>query len=153
MRTFSAGKTSPRGFTLIEMIVVLVMLAVTVSLVSGVNMRQRDSLTLRDFGTSLTAFLQLVRSAALADGRKSVCLVDVAGRRVHSPGLVRSVPVPAGVEVARRPAFPGTGDGDVRLMEFFMDGSSSGGGIAMSFGEHAGLIEVDPLLGGARVRW
>ncbi len=153
MRTSSAGKTSPRGFTLIEMIVVLVMLAATVSLISGVNLRQRDSLVLRDFGTSLTAFFQLARSTALADGRKSVCLLDVAGRRVFSPGVGRSVPVPAGVDVARKPPFPGTGEENVRLMEFFMDGSSSGGTVAVAFGEHTGLIEVDPLLGGVRARW
>ena len=153
MRTFSAGRTSPGGFTLIEMVVVLVLLSVAVSLVAGVNFRQRDSVTLRDFGTSLTAFLQLARSAALADGRKSVCLLDVEERRVWSPGLTRSVPVPDGVTVERRPAFPETGNGSVRLMEFAMDGSSSGGGIAIAFGEHAGLIEVDPLLGGARARW
>jgi general secretion pathway protein H len=153
MRTFSAGKTSHRGFTLIEMVVVLVLLAVAVSLVSGVNLRQRDSLTVREFGTSLAAFLQLARSAALADGRKAVCLLDIEGRRVHSPGLERSVPVPPGVEVQRRPPFPGAGGGSVRLMEYFMDGSSSGGGIAIAMGEHAGLIEVDPLLGGVRVRW
>lgn len=153
MRTSSAGRTSPRGFTLIEMIVVLVMLAAAVSLISGVNLRQRDSLVLRDFGTSLTAFFQLARSTALADGRKSVCLLDVAGRRVYSPGVGRSVSVPAGVDVARRPPFPGTDEENVRLMEFFMDGSSSGGAVAMAFGEHTGLIEVDPLLGGVRVRW
>ena len=61
--------------------------------------------------------------------------------------------MPDGVEVARRPPFSETGNGSVRLMEFSMDGSSSGGDISIAYGEHAGLIEVDPLLGGARARW
>lgn len=135
------------------MIVVLALLGFAVTLVAGVNFRQKDRLLLQDFGTSLTAYLQLARSAALADGRRSVCLYVPDEARVFSPGLSRSLGVPDGVEVARRSPLPSRGEGEIRLMEFSMDGSSSGGEILIAYGEHTGVIAVDPLLGGVRVRW
>ena len=60
----TAGRTDASGFTLVELMVVLFLMALFASLVFGLNARQRDSLALRDFGVSLVAYLQLTRSEA-----------------------------------------------------------------------------------------
>lgn len=154
MRTFSAGRTRPAGgFTLLEMVVVLILLAVAATLVFGINVRQKDRLVLQEFGTSFCAYLQLARSAALAEGRRKACLVDREAMQIFSPGLGRSVRIPEGAEIRRVNPLRPEGNGTERLMEYYMDGSSSGGEIELSYGENTGLIEVDPLLGQTRLRW
>lgn len=144
-----AGKTSrSRGFTLVEIIVVLVLLAFSATLVFGLNLRQRDKFLLRDFGVSLGSYLQLARSTALTQGRSGRCYLDVESGRIVCPIMPRSLAVPPGLGIA----LPGvttepTSDDRVLLMEFYMDGSASGGDIALEYREYSGLISVDPLLG------
>ena len=136
-----------------ELMVVLVLLAVAATLVFGLNVRQKDRLLLREFGTSFCAYLQLTRSAALGEGRRKLCLVDRGTMKIFSPGLDRSVRIPQGVEIRRMNPLRPEGNGTERIMEFYMDGSSSGGEVEVVYGEHAGRIEVDPLLGQTRLRW
>lgn len=154
MRTSSAGRTrTAGGFTLLEMIVALILLSVAVTLVFGFNVRQKDRLVLQEFGTTLCAYLQLTRSSALAEGRRKVCLLDRESMDVFSPGLGRVVRIPEGVDIRRVNPLRTEGNGTERLMEYFMDGSSSGGEVELAYGENIGVIEVDPLLGRTRVRW
>lgn len=154
MRTFSAGKTDPRrGFTLLEMIVVLALLAIALTLVVGVNFRQSDRLLLQDFGTSLCAYFGLARSEALADGRREACFVDQESRKVFGSGLSTSLRIPDGVYLERRETLWSQSNGTLKLVEFFMDGSSSGGEIAISYKGYDGLVVVDPLLGQTRLAW
>lgn len=144
-----AGRCCPvslRGFTLIEIIVVLALLAFSTSLVFGLNVQQRDKFLLRDFGVSLGAYLQLTRSTALTQGRSGACFLDPDTGRVQSPILDRALTVPAGLGLAA-PAMRAEGDGPVLLMEFYMDGSASGGEIALEYNGYSGLITVNPLLG------
>ena len=147
-----AGKTrSIQGFTLIEMIVVLVLLAFSATLVFGLNLRQRDKFVLRDFGVSLGSYLQLVRSTALTQGRTGTCVLDLDTSRVLSPITSRILAVPVGLGIARPEApFEPNAEDQLLLMEFYMDGSAAGGNIALEYKGYLGLIQVDPLLGEVR---
>lgn len=141
----TVGKTDAPGFTLVELLVVLLLMALSASLVFGLNLRQRDSLTLRDFGVSLGGYLQLARSTALTEGRSAFCLLDREKRVISCSLLSKNLPLPQGVRVVAD-GLPET-DADLMLMEYFMDGSASGGRLILRFKESSASIEVDPLLG------
>lgn len=139
-----AGKIkSPPGFTLIELLVVLVLLALSASLVFGLNLRQRDSLVLRDFGLSLGAYLQLARSTALTQGRSSLCLLEDSA--VSCSLLSKTLPVPVGLRLVSD--LDPNENPPLLLMEYFMDGSALGGVISLTYKGHEALVDVDPLLG------
>ena len=135
------------------MIVVLLLLAIALTLVAGVNFRQSDRLKLQDFGTSLRAYFSLARSVALADGRRGACFVDQKSRKVFASGFGKSLRVPDGVNVERRETILPQSNGTLKLVEFFMDGSSSGGEIDLSYKGYEGLVIIDPLLGQTRIVW
>lgn len=141
----TAGRTDASGFTLVELLVVLLLMALSASLVFGLNLRQRDSLALRDFGVSLGGYLQLARSTALAEGRPALCLLDREKRVISCSLLSRTLPLPRGMSVSVD-GFPDAG-ASLPLMEYFMDGSALGGRLNLRYGEYAAAIEVDPLLG------
>lgn len=132
---------------------VLILLSVAATLVFGINVRQKDRLVMQEFGTSFCAYLQLARSAALAEGRTKLCLIDRETMQIFTPELGRSVRIPEGVAVRRVKPLRPDANGTERLMDFYMDGSSIGGEVELAYGENTGLIEVDPLLGQTRLRW
>ena len=152
MWMLKAGRTrQTQGFTLMEMIVVLVLLAFSATLVFGLNLRQRDKFVLRDFGVSLGSYLQLVRSTALTQVRTGTCVLDLESGQVFSPLSTRTLSVPQGLGIARPQAsFEPDAQDQLVLMEFFMDGSAAGGNIALEYKGYLGLIQVDPLLGEVR---
>ena len=136
----TAGRTDASGFTLVELMVVLFLMALFASLVFGLNARQRDSLALRDFGVSLVAYLQLARSTALTEGRPAQCLLNRETGRISC-----TLSLPRGMQLA----VDGITDQsrNLLLMEYFMDGSALGGVLTLRYRDDAVRVEVDPLLG------
>lgn len=148
----SAGKTEARGFTLVELLVVLAIMSLSATLVFGVNFRQRDKAIIRDFGVSLGGYLQLSRSMALTKGVTARCLLDPVKGQVSSPLVNKSLAVPVGLKV--RIGGPGEAPAEeVVLMEYYMDGSSSGGDIDLEYGEYTAQVSIDPLLGQTMYRF
>ncbi len=141
----TAGRTDASGFTLVELMVVLFLMALFASLVFGLNARQRDSLALRDFGVSLVAYLQLARSTALTEGRPAQCLLNRETGRISCTLLPRTLSLPRGMQLA----VDGITDQsrNLLLMEYFMDGSALGGVLTLRYRDDAVRVEVDPLLG------
>lgn len=150
-----AGKTRPRqGFTLIEIIIVLVLLAFSATMVLGLNLGQRDKYALRDFALSLGSYLQLARSTALAQGQSGPCFLDQEVGRITSPILDRTLTVPRGVGIGFQNALPmGDTDTPVLLVEFSMDGSASGADIVLESKGYTAVITVNPLLGDVTFRF
>jgi len=120
-------KTGSRGFTLVELLAVLAILALLLGLVSprlytGLE-RERFRASVRSFA----AALRLARSAAVTDRQPTRVMVDLERGRWWLEGSRRGGSWPPGTRVSQATlVWPDTGR-RLGYMVFYPDGSSTGG--------------------------
>jgi general secretion pathway protein H len=145
------------GFTLLELMVVIGILALAAAIVAPSLGRARQGLAVRSTAYALAADLRAARAAAQATNMERVLTVDLAGRRYWAEGVVGERTLPSHVTVelavpeserAGGEAGPGSGSGRVR---FFPDGSASGARVVLSDGRSAASVLVDWLNGDVRI--
>ena len=130
---------SPRpaaGFTLIEMLVVVVIIGLSLSVVAGFQSKRSVTLELTAASDTLVGNLRRARATAIAQDRPVVFAatpdglgfsIDGAAKRLSSAGtVVLTTPGP---------------------MRFMPDGSASGGVIRLIAGGKARVVRVDWLTG------
>ena len=139
------------GFTLLELVVAIGILALAVAIVAPALNRARLGLMVRSTAYELAADLRAARAAAQAANVERVLTLDIAGRRYWAEGVVGARTLPPGV--ALQLALPeserfGTASGRVR---FFPDGSASGAKVVLDDGRSAASVSVDWLNGDVRI--
>ncbi len=121
---------SNRGFTLLELLIVITIVAVASTLV-GVNLVGRDSANLESIARTLMTDLRYVRSRAMVGNIDTAISFDIANNSYASPAasIERSLPESLEIQltVDRRDL-----DGQRGSIVFYPDGSSSGGEIRLS---------------------
>jgi general secretion pathway protein H len=138
------------GFTLVELMVVIGILALAVAVVAPSLGRARQGLAVRSFAYALAADLRAVRAAAQAANMERSLTLDLDGRRYWAEGVAgpRAFPVGVAVEVGVPESERTRAAGRVR---FFPDGSASGGQVVVSDGRSAAAVLVDWLSGHVRI--
>jgi general secretion pathway protein H len=141
-----------RGFTLVELLAVLAILAVIVAALPGLVPGSRPTVELKAAARELALGLRQTRSLAIAGNRPEIFAVDVrAGRyTVGAEGSPRRLP--GRLELALHTAADDLVDDAVGAIRFFPDGSSTGGRIALAGGGRALDVVVDWLTGRIEVR-
>lgn len=145
-----AADAAAHGFTLLELLIALAIAALLFVFVVPVGSRQRDHAELTNAARAVAAGLRLTRLAAVNAGRTAVFAVDV-DHALYQPAGSASTAVPRGVQLAlltARTETHGDAVGDIR---FFPDGSSTGGGVALSRGGDRFEVLVNWLTGGVSV--
>jgi general secretion pathway protein H len=136
----AAGRRPPRrasgGFTLIEMIVVLVILGMAMAIVVGFLPRRTTTVELAAATARITGALRLARSQAMAESRPVRFVVTPDGHGVR----LENTAITLGPSVALIMTGP-------RLITFAPDGSASGGSLKVLIGGRQQLINVDWLTG------
>jgi general secretion pathway protein H len=134
------------GFTLIEMIVVLVVLGLTLGLVLGRGPMHSSTLDARMAAREVAQVLRLARSRAIALNRPIAVSLDIVARAVRIDGSqYQALPRAVGVAAATSTGEPIAGR--VVAVRFAPDGSSSGARIALGEGGFVRLVVVDWLTG------
>lgn len=140
------------GFTLVELLVVMMLMALATSVWFGINFRQRDAFRLKTTARSLHSFLLASRSYALLADRDNECRYLPAEHRVTETLRQRQVAVPEKVVVSLPEsdvaALP---DQALRLATFYADGSAAGGPVLLQVGDRQLTVRIDPLLGGVAI--
>jgi general secretion pathway protein H len=131
------NRNSERGFTLIEMIVVLVVLGLVLGLVITHGPVRSQRLELDSAARQVAGALRVARSRAIADDR--VVTVTFASGAYRLDGDTPTA-LPGGIALA----------GD-RVIRFTPDGESSGARVVLRDGERRMAIGVDWLTGRARL--
>jgi len=151
----SAAAAPAGGFTLIELIVVLVIMTVVVALALP-RLRSSAGVEVRSGARLVASALRQARGRAVAHGRETVLMLDLDRRRMaleepgeSSPPLVRVLAPGPDYELLTAESeqrSPSTGG-----IRFFPDGMSTGGRITVRMAAHARIVDVDWLTGRVRV--
>lgn len=136
-------RAAERGFTLVEMLVVLVVLALLASFSPFLADRIMPGLQLEAAARELADTMRRARGFAIRDNRDRVVVVDLGSRvatiggertRHHIPPDVQMKLVVAGVEQV---------DADAGRIRFFADGTSTGGKVVFTGAERSLAVVVD----------
>lgn len=136
------------GFTLLELIVALFVIALAVALVSPVIGRSTDSLRERSEVARFSAMIRHARDQAITTRRGHAFVVDLMGHRaaiVAAPDQIeRTRALPAEMKVEANPP-------QALTVRFEPSGVSSGGEFRLTTASNRYLVTVDPLTGRVRV--
>lgn len=149
----SNGKTENNrqaGFSLLEIIIALAIMALGVAMVSVAFMRSNEGFRFDESVRALALDLKNAQTQAMRSGRDVALVIDVDARTYAlGNGATQALPSTAKLRV--------TSAGEVLAAEgkpafvFSPDGGSTGGQIEMSITDRAATVEVDWLTGDVRV--
>ena len=144
----TAGAYTTSGFSLIEMLVALAVVALAAALVMPLALRPSDALRLDAAAQDLVAALRLTRAAAIAHNTEAALIIDVERRSFESPAVpARSLPADLAVKLKIAEPERAHSQGSFR---FFPDGSTTGGDMVLALRGKEAKICVDWLSGIAR---
>ena len=135
------------GFTLLEMIAALGLIAVAIGIIMPRLGLSRQAMALRETAIELASNLKLTRTASLTSNAETILVIDTGTRRYSAPGVVKSTAIPRDVALsftAKAVDQAGAKRGGFR---FRPDGTSSGGIITLHSGTNTAKVSVDWLTG------
>lgn len=140
------GAYSKRGFSLLEMLLVVVLIAATGLLAAGMLTGGLDRLQLKSSAREIASQLRYTRAHAIATGEPQRFVIDPAAHAWQAAnGRSGEVPERLGI------AFTGAREIQSRAGEgailFFGDGASTGGRVQVSFRRAAWNVDVAWLTG------
>jgi len=136
-----------RGFTLLEIVIVLALVATAMLFVLPFAGRGASSADLKASARALAAGLRTAQSTAMSTRRDALMTVDVDSRLFTFSGEERPHKLPTGVDLKLYTAQAEVESEKKGSIRFYPDGSSTGGRITVSSGERKFLVDVDWLTG------
>lgn len=153
MRDDSTLHDAECGFTLLELVVVMAVLALAVTMALPRAERAPAGQSLRLAVTEITAALKIARAQAMRSNTEARVVVDGRTGRVMADGQARPLPLPRGIGVSwDTPAGEHVGEGSTQV-RFRPDGSSTGATFRISARQRMAVIRVDWLTGRTQVAW
>jgi general secretion pathway protein H len=141
------SKTSERGFTLLEMVCVLALIAMIAAVLLPFLPRQTSRSRLQAYALQAATLLKADRNAAIRRGTDIATLVDSRGRVIRSGATADMIRIPDDVEF--KALLPRTCGRHAALstISFFASGMSCGGAIALTRADAGYEIRVNWLTG------
>ncbi|MEN8174929.1 MAG: GspH/FimT family protein [Pseudomonadota bacterium] len=140
-------KSGSRGFTLAELLVVLVVAGLLLALVPPLVSRNMPSLQVQAAARDLAAGLRMARGEALRSGAAAFLKIDPAENRISVPATGRTRHLPEKVELQITTAQEYIDEDGVAAYHFYPDGSASGGNVVLALRGLAMQVSVDWLTG------
>lgn len=135
------------GFTLIELMVVLVIGAIAYVVILGVPFRGPSTSDLKAAARTLASGLRQAQSTAMATRRDATLVLDLDSREFQVSGIEGSRSLPQELELKLFTAQTEVESERRGAIRFYPDGSSTGGRITVASGERKYLVDVDWLTG------
>jgi general secretion pathway protein H len=151
--TSTAG-TDPRrsgGFTLVELLVVLVIAALVLALVGTSISRNISGAEMRTAARKVAASLRYTRTRAILTKSQQVFVVDTENRKFQAPNR-EAEELPEGMSVELNTARSELTSEHVGGIRFYPDGGSTGGNVRLEANERIYQINVAWLTGEASVQ-
>jgi general secretion pathway protein H len=136
-----------RGFTLLELVVVLFIVVLSFSVV-GINLSSGNNSTeMKAASRDIVSALRYARGQALMSHQETTVALDLAENTYTVSGRDKVYTIPNTIDVTvvtAQSELKGEGLGNIR---FFADGSSTGGRITLERGNAAWQIDINWLTG------
>lgn len=145
------GHAKARGFTLVEIMVVMVIIALIMGLVATSMSSSISSAQARAATRNVVASLRYTRARAILDKKEKVFLVNTETRSYMAPGR-KQVDLPEGVDITITTARSELTSEEVAGIRFFPDGGSTGGHIELTVNDREFRINVAWLTGEASLQ-
>ncbi len=145
-RRAAFGVRSSSGFSLLELILVMVMISLLFSVAALSISRSMSGAEIRNAAREVTAAMRHTRGQAIVQRQQQVFTVDADQRSWTAAGQA-PVKLPDGLGITlntARSELTGEGAGGIR---FFPDGASTGGSVVLIAGEREWHITVGWLTG------
>ncbi len=136
-----------RGFTLLEMMVVLTLAALMLALVPPFISGRGSAVELKASARELAAALRFTRGQAITRHRETVLTLDAGRRRYTVSGRQRPRSLPKGIDITLIAARSEQIADKVASIRFFPDGSATGGQITLSGGKQKYIVDINWLTG------
>jgi general secretion pathway protein H len=136
------------GFTLVELLVVMVIAALVLGLVATSISRNISGAEMRSAAHKMTASMRYTRTRAILDKEEMVFLVDTENRSYLAPKK-EAVVLPEGMNVALTTARSELTSEQVGGIRFYPDGGSTGGYVELEANGRVYRINVAWLTGEA----
>jgi general secretion pathway protein H len=140
------NRTRSAGFTLIEMMAVIVLLAIAMTAVTFSFSKSLQSARVRGASRDLVAALRYTRGQAIVKGEQEVLNLDLDSNAYTAPGK-GSVKLPKDMTLRLTTAETEQTSANAGGIRFFADGSSTGGHISVFQGQREWRINVAWLTG------
>jgi general secretion pathway protein H len=136
-----------RGFTLLELLVVLTIVAVVLAFVPGFMLRGQPGLDVDVAARAIADALRQARSDAVLQNREQLFALDVEERLFRVGGQRAPVQIPRGIEITFQTARSEAISEKIGQIRFFPDGSATGGRIGLALDGQGIEVVVDWLTG------
>jgi general secretion pathway protein H len=138
--------SNTRGFTLLEMIVVLLIIATMATLLGTSIVGRLDSVKIATAARDLTAALRHTRSQAILHREEKFLEVNLENKTYLAPGR-GPVELPESMELKLLTAQSEVTSDKVGRIRFFADGGSTGGRVTLISGARTWKVNVSWLTG------
>jgi general secretion pathway protein H len=147
----SASHGRSAGFTLVELLVVLVIVALVAMLVTPITGRSSDDAKIKAAARTFAADLRWLRQHAVSQRRETSATIEIMANRYARSvdNFTRALPPHA--KIVFKPAIPGQSVADPRI-RFFPDGTSTGGQIDLASSARTYQVSVSWPFGHVRYR-
>jgi general secretion pathway protein H len=145
-------RVPPRGFTLLEMLLVLVIAAAGYALVVRFTSGGVSGAELKSAARAVAAGLRDARGTAIATQETAALTLDLEARRFEVSGGGRARALPPRLELKLYTAQAEIKDERRGSIRFYPDGSSTGGRVTLGSGERKLLVDVDWLTGRVTIK-
>jgi general secretion pathway protein H len=135
------------GFTLLEIVIVLVLAVVIYALILGVPLRGGKSADLKYAARTLASGLRQAQTTAMATRHDATLTLDLEQKEYQVLGDKEAHKLPDGIDLKLFTAQSEVTSDKRGAIRFYPDGSSTGGRITVSSGERKFLVDVDWLTG------
>jgi general secretion pathway protein H len=135
-----------RGFTLVEMIVVVAIMGLVLAMVAARGPLGLHTLTARSAANELASGFRQARARAVADNRTVAVSIDLAGHQWRV-GTDKATQLPRDLDIAVLTVAGQSVGGTAAAIRFLPDGSSTGGRVELKDGRRRMRIGVDWLNG------
>jgi general secretion pathway protein H len=140
-----------RGFTLLEIVIVVAMIALIMALSAFALNRQLPGQQLRNTAKQIAAELRFTKTQALISGKPQVFSINPKTREWEGPKRHAGT-VPRALEIITTTASNEQPSGELAVIKFFPEGASTGGRIILKRDNAMWQVDVKWLTGDVSIK-